>query len=447
MQKLADWWDQYAGYEVGDLPRVHGGSLGGRRARRGGSHPVARADVGLKGPTADLAFWRGHLEGFRTPAAFARVVTALDRGDRSAAVGLLVAWLGESPGVPLEDGEHSFHALVRRWAESVCSTPSTPDCLKTLQRFFEALEANAEDLAGPLACRRRTRRIGRRCLRRRLRRRDLPRQRPPTGTEGVVRRRPRAWIFLLERDRLGDRLQFLGTVADLWRIAGRCLLRGAAAVAGWLATARVNAARLDELLDQLHSLAVPEPSAGFEGAVEYDRRRSLKEHLTEETLSAAVATDRAIRSLQALAGDTETRKADWESLAVEVERRLATEDVTATRAAVRRLAAQTAERAVALRAARRGGAPTANSAGPDGPSRALEELDVTVAAARAAAGNLRRRGNRPRHGQAPRRKAARSRGSTAFSRVALQASVHAVLDLAIGAGGLSDAELTSPLSG
>ena len=31
--------------------------------------------------------------------------------------GLLLAWLGEVPGVPLEDGDHSFHTLVRRWAD------------------------------------------------------------------------------------------------------------------------------------------------------------------------------------------------------------------------------------------------------------------------------------------------------------------------------------------
>src|SRR5206468_7164654 len=80
------------------------------------------------------------------PAAFAEVVSALlDRGDLAAAMGLLMAWLSQTPGVALEDGEHSFHALARRWAEAVAGRPDSPERRSLLRRFFEALEASAEE--------------------------------------------------------------------------------------------------------------------------------------------------------------------------------------------------------------------------------------------------------------------------------------------------------------
>ena len=245
MQALADWWDQFAGYEVSDLPRVHGGE-----AAAGATHVAAalsrwRERTTQAGAASDVAFWREHMEGFRSPAAFARVVTALlDRGDHAAAMGLLLAWVGETPDVLLEDGdEYSFHVLVRRWAEETCTRPATPDRATILRRFFEALEANAEDFwtvpslsgepaAGPDE--------------------DVFeaayegvtfRDTADDGTEGaVLGDAPPGGDFPLEDDvdRLGDRLQFLATVADLWRIAAQTLTAGSPAASAWLATAQEN---------------------------------------------------------------------------------------------------------------------------------------------------------------------------------------------------------------
>jgi hypothetical protein len=311
MQALANWWDQFASFEVGDLPRVHGGEAVAAAGHVANALTRWRERAADKSSTSEVAFWREHLEGFRTPAAFARVVAALlDRGDQPAAMGLLVAWLGESPAVALDDGDHSFHALVRRWVEDVCSATepqgSTRRLGETLRRFFEALEANAEDvwhvpeLAGTNG--------------------DSTddadelfeaayegvtfRDSADDGTEGaVLGDAPPGTEFPLEHegDRLSDRLQFLATVADLWRTASRCMsgAAGGPSVKGWLAAARDNHEQLGELLDQLHGLKVPEPPTGFEGAVEYDRRRALKEQVTEEALTAAVATDGAIRALYA----------------------------------------------------------------------------------------------------------------------------------------------------
>src|SRR5262249_13947093 len=78
--------------------------------------------------TADLAFWGRHLEGFRTPKAFALVVDALLRKqDYQASMALLINWLGQAEQVPLEEGEHSFHGLALRWMLGVTApTPPSP---------------------------------------------------------------------------------------------------------------------------------------------------------------------------------------------------------------------------------------------------------------------------------------------------------------------------------
>ena len=59
--------------------------------------------------TSDLAFWRGLLEGFRSPKSFALVVdTLLRKADYRAALALLMNWLGQAEQVPLEDGVASW---------------------------------------------------------------------------------------------------------------------------------------------------------------------------------------------------------------------------------------------------------------------------------------------------------------------------------------------------
>jgi hypothetical protein len=346
MHALATWWDKFAGYEVGDLPRVHGGE-----AAAGAEH-VATALTRWRerkaagpgaGPTSDLAFWRQHLEGFRTPAAFARVVAALlDRGDLAAAMGLLIAWLSQAHDVPLDDGEHSFHGLARRWAGAVVQRPDSPERRSLLRRFFEALEANAEDLWYVPE----------------LSSSETPpdddsddvfeaayegvtfRDSADDGTEGaVLGDAPAGADFPLEHQHndLHRRLQFLATSGDLWRLAVPCLPDGAEAPHAWLTTARERRDKLDGLLDQLHRLAVPEPLSGFEGAVEYDRRRALKEQVIEEALAATVATDQAIRALRAKLGNADQTADGWQELAVALERTISRGDPKAARTALRRL--------------------------------------------------------------------------------------------------------------
>jgi hypothetical protein len=121
LERLASWWDRFATAEVSDLRRVHGGEAASA-ARSVAGALAAWHERGES--TADLAFWRGRLEDFRTPKAFALVVdTLLRKGDFRAALGLLAYWLSQADQVPLEDGPHSFHNLALRWMLALTQAP------------------------------------------------------------------------------------------------------------------------------------------------------------------------------------------------------------------------------------------------------------------------------------------------------------------------------------
>ena len=139
---FAGWWDKYATDAVSELPHVKG------RERVAAAEHVAKATALWRvGPANDPAFWRKHREGFRTAPAFAQVIeTLLARPDYPAALALLMAWLSEAETVPLSDPGASFVRLAFRWVRGVASqeTPGI-DHPALVRRFFELLEANADD--------------------------------------------------------------------------------------------------------------------------------------------------------------------------------------------------------------------------------------------------------------------------------------------------------------
>src|SRR5262249_8081224 len=99
LRKFAAWWDQHAAYDGTDRPRGHG------EERAVAAEHVADALAAVRKSSAlasDLAFWREHREGFRSPQAFAQVVDALlRRREHKAAMALLMTWLSEADEVPL----------------------------------------------------------------------------------------------------------------------------------------------------------------------------------------------------------------------------------------------------------------------------------------------------------------------------------------------------------
>ncbi len=153
MGKLAEWWDQFAATSVASIE-----AFSGADAYESARHVAQALEAWHKAGAAagDIAFWRQHVEAFTSPKAYALVVEALlDAGDLVAAMALLVQWLSQAGELPLEQGEFSFHVLARRWLARACApaegdavgSPRAPsaESQTLVQKFFDVLEANADD--------------------------------------------------------------------------------------------------------------------------------------------------------------------------------------------------------------------------------------------------------------------------------------------------------------
>jgi hypothetical protein len=320
LTRLAAWWDRFATYEVGDVRRVRGAEVvsSGRHVAAAMTRWRERGQA-----AADLAFWQQHLEGFRSPKAFALVVEALlDKEDYRAAMGLLVSWLGQAEQVPLEDGPHSFYALGLRWMLGVCRLAARPPGpggtppfrpWELAVKFLDHLEANAEefwqvprlDVAGTGEEEEEEEEVE-----------DLYgaayegvtyEDSTADDVEGeVLEVGPRRDYDLEEEgQRLEKRLHFLAALARLWSSAAR-LTRAPggpdpaaeATLTQWLARARHNYQGLLALLDAVHDHPVPEPTGATESLVEYNRRRELKEHLLHVIIAACLDTALCVGALQ-----------------------------------------------------------------------------------------------------------------------------------------------------
>jgi hypothetical protein len=339
VRKLAEWWDRFAAYEVSDMPRLHGGERADAalHVARALADWNRRARSGEATAKEDIAFWRDRREGFTSAAAFAQVIEALlVQQDWRASLALLIAWLSESANTPLEDGTASFHDLSARWLDGALAAPDR-DAL--VPRFFALLAANAEDLwhvpAVPGAP---TSRSG-----------DEPyesayegmtfKDSADDGHDGAVAgggrdSRPEFSLETAARD-LEQRLAFLSAVAELWRTAAKpvyAAIRSAGrAVAGdsptaWLETALQWHHDLEDFVETLHEVEIPDPIGGVDDVMEYDRRRMTKDHLTDTALDTCVEVGRAIRALAAVLGRTPSDRGDapsWEAAAGRVERAVA----------------------------------------------------------------------------------------------------------------------------
>jgi hypothetical protein len=355
LTKLARWWDRHATYEVSDLPRVHGAE------RAEAAVHVAQALAGVRTSDAnanDMAYWRQQRDGFQAPAAFAQVVDALMRQqDHRPAMGLLMTWLSEAGLMPLEEGEASFHALAKRWLRDVTEAPAVPppsregpvgspaDRIPLVLRFLELLEANADEFWGVPEWT-----FSAEAEEEGEDRFDAAyegmsfRDSADDGREGALLGGAPDEYFPLEdeAERLEGRLDFLTTVAELWRAAAEffrpyrkdhpAILE---AMTGWLATARAWQGPLLELLDGLHDLKIPEPVGGFEDVMEYDRRRLLREQLAESVIETCVELGRAVRLLAAATGERQTAPRDgdpdWAPQAVRLEAELGRGNVAGVR--------------------------------------------------------------------------------------------------------------------
>jgi hypothetical protein len=343
LRRLAGWWDRFASVEVQDVRRVYGAE-----AVNSAEH-LAKAlgrwhEQGAA--TSDLAFWKRHLEGFRSPKAFALVVDALLRkAAYRASMALLINWVGQVEQVPLEDAGHSFHRLALQWVLGVTGAATEglpdPDARFTLiRKFFDFLEANAgdywhvpdldaevpdeeadedddEDLYGAAY-------------------EDVTyRDSTDDDQEGGVwdEGAPQEEFALeTEGESLEKWLHFLATLARLWRVAARHGLavspenpEPAEALGQWLTAARTNQRHLLTLLEALHSYPIPQPLGSQDSLMEYDRRRVLKEQLLYTAIGACLETTLAVSTLRGALGQSEPAPGaaaegpPWEAAALQLE--------------------------------------------------------------------------------------------------------------------------------
>jgi hypothetical protein len=120
---LARWWDKFATVEVGAVE-----GISGRETLESMESVAAALRAWHEGGAAagDLAFWRSHVEHFRSPKAYAQVIdTLLDRRDPVAAMALLVQWLSQADEIPLVEENYSFHDLALAWIEDLWEDDDT----------------------------------------------------------------------------------------------------------------------------------------------------------------------------------------------------------------------------------------------------------------------------------------------------------------------------------
>jgi hypothetical protein len=345
MDQLADWWDRFATYEVSEVKRVQGGASvesANHVATAVALWRQAGGSEAFSGPSGSVGFWREHLEGFKTPASFARVVAALlDRGDLPASLALLMTWLSQAPEVPLGEEEQSFSTLAHRWMAAALA--QTEQRNRLIPRFFELLEANADDYWFVPDLDYRTAKSGE----------DEDetfgaayegmtfRDSADDGTEGALiggdmDREP----FSLDEqgDRLRERIRFLGVVAELMQEVGGHGGMARPQTATWRELAAERAGELENLTEIFNDVSLPVPDASsFESSVEYDRRREIKESLIEETIGAALAFRQAARALGPTRGKPAGGALPWEPAAAGLDQAVRTGDTESVRKKLREL--------------------------------------------------------------------------------------------------------------
>lgn len=370
LDELAQWWDQYASIEVSGVD-----GFSGQEAAESARHVAAALSAWHEAGEAagDIAFWRNHVEQFNSPKAYALVVGALlDRGDYVASMALIMQWLGQRREMPLEEAGFSLYALSVRWLaevhdlaaeESTEAAPATIAGTATgavpIERrwpltckFLDFLEANAEEfwevphlgwedgdelddelLDELLAEEEEEEEDAEQSIYGAAYEDVTFRDSAEDGIEGEIAGDDAVTEFELqhEAERIGQRLALLATVAQLWKIAAASSRHVPSSerdhvIRGWLAQAEKNRRRLLELLEEIRSDPLPDPSGTHASLVEYDRQRQLKESLLGRVILTCVEMGDAARMCRTALGQSaaESDVPAWEQQAIEALRFLLT---------------------------------------------------------------------------------------------------------------------------
>ncbi len=342
MRRFSDWWDQFGSTEVSTVE-----GCSGRETSESTAHvcDALRAWHEAGAAAGDIAFWRGRVDNFNSPKFYSQVIdTLLEHRDPVAAMALLIQWLSQAGEISLAEEPYSFQELCLVWMEDLWTPPETaplPSGFRAPPRqentpaftrrqkwslsrkFFDYLEANAghywqlpkwglSDADGRTAP-------------------DEVALEPPPEEEDTLF--GAAYEQMTYRDttddgmesstfdsepdeteselsfeveRITDHLQFLATLAHLWKFTATVsqpddsppgerdeILRG------WLKQAENNYQGLMDLLTTVHRFPIPAPRGSQESMLEYDRRRSLKDMLLDNIISVCIDTADCLRLIRA----------------------------------------------------------------------------------------------------------------------------------------------------
>jgi len=340
LERLSTWWDRFATSSVEDVKR-----LVAKEVEVSANLVAGALNAWHKAGAAagDIAFWRMFVDQFDSSKAFQLVIEALlEHGDTVAAMALMMQWVSQKDRTPLEEGDSSFHRLAFHWLTAVEAKQeeSDVDQWPQAEKFFAYLEANAEefwqvpsmtldesfdsmfddvldDIDGAVYFeddendeefddQDDENSSG---LFEAAYEKMIYQDSTDDGNEGDLADDFIDWEYTeweYEVQRLEQRLDFLTTVANLWKHAvivwGAAELRDskrAEIFQQWLAQAGTNYDQLIALLETVHSFDFALPSGTHESLVEYDRLRTTKEALVQKIIITSVETADAARLLAA----------------------------------------------------------------------------------------------------------------------------------------------------
>ncbi len=342
LTRMSAWWDRYATSSVEDAKR-----LVAKEIEVSANLVAGALNAWHKAGAAagDIAFWRRFVDAFDSSKAFQLVIEALlDHGDTVAAMALMMQWVSQKDRTPLEEGDSSFHRLAFHWLSAVemQQREENSDRWAQAEKFFAYLEANAEefwqvptmmldesmdsmfdevlddidnavyfedeegeegyddeedeedDESGELF----------EAAYEKMTYQDST----DDGNEGDLADDQIDWEYTeweYEVQRIEQRLDFLTTVANLWKHA--VIVWGTTDTDStrieifhqWLKQAGTNYGKLIELLETLHSFDFALPSGTHDSLIEYDRLRTTKEALVQKIITTCVETADAARLLAA----------------------------------------------------------------------------------------------------------------------------------------------------
>jgi hypothetical protein len=355
LQRFSSWWDQFGSIEVSSVE-----GCSGHETWESTVHvcEALRAWHEAGAAAGDIAFWRGRVENFTSPKAYSQVIdTLLEHHDPVAAMALLMQWLGEAEDISLAEEPYSFQELCLVWMEDLWAPAASPQPLgegatsespagphpsplpkgegnipsftrqqkwSLSRKFFDYLEANAghywrlprwelTDIDGqPIA------------------NEETPEPPAEDDEDSVFGAAYEQMIYRdttddgmesstfdsepdeteselsFEVERITDHLQFLATLAHLWKFTATISQSDDAPpgerdeiLGGWLIQAVANYQGLMDLLTTVHRFPIPAPRGSHESMLEYDRRRSLKDMLLDNIISVAIDTADSMRMIRA----------------------------------------------------------------------------------------------------------------------------------------------------